>query len=363
MTTISREDSLRKKIEQSSQQITDALPQHVNADKFMSVAMSFIFSGNDLSDKLVNANHNSVVAQLLLAAADGLMVDGRECIIKVYSEQAKYEAGVYGIMKKIRNSGEISTIGSEVVYANDDYDHWTDEKGEHFKHRKARIDRGGVRLTYAYAIAKDGGFTFEEIEESDMENIKACSKGKFSPWHGKFENEMRRKSAIKRLSKRLPMSTDAEIVLRRDDDLYTFNDDVAIGEEPKSNGGSRLKDAMGIEPDKPAEPDAIPPQEPEPDLGPPPEEAVEEPTGPTVKGKIEDIKVQEGKKKDGTPWRRCGVRLGEKWYGTFSKTHYEILSKACDASADVCIEYSVDGKYLCIESVSVVSIVGAEQLP
>jgi recombination protein RecT len=52
-------------------------------------------------------------------------------------------------------------------------------------------------------------------------DIKNVSRSKDSgPWSGDFQGEMWRKSAIRRLSKRLPMSTDLEQTIRADDEIF-----------------------------------------------------------------------------------------------------------------------------------------------
>jgi len=57
---------------------------------------------------------------------------------------------------------------------------------------------------------------------NQVEQIKKVSRSKDNgPW-GSFPEEMMKKTAIRRLSKRLPMSTDLEMVIKRDDELYDF---------------------------------------------------------------------------------------------------------------------------------------------
>src|SRR3990167_7465795 len=98
-------------------------------------------------------------------AGDGLLPDGREAALVPFKDDCKYLPMVAGICKRARNSGEIVDIDALTVYANDTYKAWTDETGAHFKHVKARGDRGEVVLTYGYARVRDGGFYFEEVEK------------------------------------------------------------------------------------------------------------------------------------------------------------------------------------------------------
>lgn len=152
---------------------------------------------------------------------------------------------VKGLCKQARNSGEIKFIDAINVYENDTYSYWVDDDGPHFKFEAARKDRGGPILTFAYAKTKDGGLYFEEILEEEMNKIAAMSKADDSPWKGPFRNEMKRKSAIRRLAKyRLPSSTDLDEVIRRDDDLYEFDKPTETETDKPKSQTPRLNDII-----------------------------------------------------------------------------------------------------------------------
>lgn len=199
------------------------LPKHIQPERFLAVAQMAVVN----SASLVQCDRNSLYSEIVKCAQDGLYPDGREAAIVPFKGKAKYMPMVAGICKKARNSGEISVIDSQVVYENDTYEFWTDEKGPHFKHVKARGDRGKPWMTYAYAIGKDGGVFFEEIDEEQMKAIEAKSNANDSPWKGPFKDEMRRKSALRRLGKyRLPSSSDLDFTFKQDDDFYDTEDDA-----------------------------------------------------------------------------------------------------------------------------------------
>jgi len=378
--TITQGQALEQFVRQALPAIQQVLPQHINAEKFIETAIGFLFRGGSVTEKIVKCDRNSVVSALVAAAGDGLLVDGREATILPYGAEAKYSPGVVGIMKKVRNSGEVSVIGSEVVHEKDEYDRWTDENGEHFRHRPARGNRGDVILTYAYARLKDGGMVFEEIDEGGIEDIAACSRGgAASPWQGKFRDEMRRKSVIRRLSKRLPMSSDADVVIRRDDDLYDMTHAVAVADDVPTvaKSGSRLAQAMGLvpaagsdpTPPEPAGPTAATPKPPSKAAAPKPPSKAAAPKPPSkapvapaesikppaesVDGLIEEFQVAEGTKKDGTPWSKVGIKIGNLWYSSFSDSHREALAAALDAHQEVRISWRMDGKYRNIQTVDV----------
>ena len=83
------------------------------------------------------------------------------------------------------------------------------------------------------------------MTKEDVEKIKQVSRGKNGPWSGPFAYEMWKKSAIRRLSKRLPMSTDLEHTIKADDNLYDLDGNEGSENAPeKTKGPSNLKAAM-----------------------------------------------------------------------------------------------------------------------
>lgn len=215
---------IRREVTGMESQFKAALPAHVPPERFIRIAMTAISTRKDL----LNCRKEDVYAELMKCAQDGLVPDGREATVVVYNVKGtptpKYMPMVGGICKKARNSGDIKTMNAHVVYENDNYRSWADETGEHFIFERAEGDRGKVRLTFAFALTKDGGLFFEEVSEAQMDAIERCSRGKDGPWKGDFKDEMRRKSALRRLAKyRLPSSTDLDDLIRRDDDMYTFD--------------------------------------------------------------------------------------------------------------------------------------------
>lgn len=223
-------DEVRSALTKMQSQFASVLPSHITAERFVRVAMTAI----QMNPYLLNLNRQSLYSACMLAAQDGLLPDGREGAILPYRDAVKWSPMVGGICKKARNSGEILTLDAQVVYSKDEYDSWTDETGPHFKHRRARGDRGEPITTYAYAVTKDNACFFEEIDEEQMAEIEKASPAKNSPWKGSFRDEMKRKSAIRRLAKyRLPASTDLEEIIRRDDDMYELGPNDAPS-EPQS---------------------------------------------------------------------------------------------------------------------------------
>lgn len=213
-----------------------ALPAHISVEKFQRVAITAISQNADV----LKGDKRTLFAACMKAAQDGLLPDGREAALTTFGSTVTYMPMVAGILKKVRNSGAVSTIHSAVVYERDRFRYWVDSEGQHLEHEPVLFgERGKALGAYAMAMTKDGDLYIEPLSMADIEKIRSVSRAKDNgPWKTWWE-EMAKKSAIRRLSKKLPMSTDRDDELRRvierDDELYDLNgpqEPAAAGDAP-----------------------------------------------------------------------------------------------------------------------------------
>lgn len=203
-----------------------ALPPQVDVEKFRRVALTAI----ERNPELVNADRASLYLAIKSCAQDGLLPDNREAALVIIGGKAVYFPMIGGVLKKVRNSGELASITSQVVHKNDKFRYWVDSDGEHIEHEPLVFgDRGDTLGVYALAKTKDGAVYIETMDKTQVMAVRSVAKSK-NVWDGPFGEEMWRKSAIRRLSKRLPMSTDLERVIQRDDELYDLNKKPAEAE-------------------------------------------------------------------------------------------------------------------------------------
>jgi recombination protein RecT len=216
-------DALKKDLQAMQPQFKMALPSHIPVEKFLRVAQTAI----QTNPNLVTATRHSLFSACMKLAQQGLLPDGKEAAIVTFKNKqgeniAQDMPMVAGILKKVRNSGELASITSQLVYEKDTFKYWVDADGEHLNHEPNLFgERGKVIGVYALAKTKDGAVYIEVMTADQVKAIKNASRSKDSgPWAGAFEHEMWKKSAIRRLSKRLPMSTDLEVTVTADDNLY-----------------------------------------------------------------------------------------------------------------------------------------------
>lgn len=219
-------DALKQQVEAMRSQFKIALPKHVSLDRFMRTIFTAIQNNPDLAQ----ADKASFLSACMKSAAAGLEPDGKSAVLLSFKNNktgvvtVTYIPMLSGILKLVRQSGELESITSQVVYSNDRFRYFVDSSGEHIEHEPNLFaDRGAMIGAYALAKTKDGGLYVEVMTNEQIQAVKNTSRSKdFGPWAGPFASEMIRKTVLKRLSKRLPMSTDVDDVIHADDDLYDF---------------------------------------------------------------------------------------------------------------------------------------------
>ncbi len=204
----------KHQIEQRAVQLKAALPSHIPVERFMRVVMTAVANNPGL---LTKVDRNSLVIAVTRAAQDGLLPDGREGAIVEFGGKAQWMTMIAGLRKKARNSGEIATWETQVVYANDAFEFQLGDD-PFIRHTPALGERGKPIGAYSIATLKTGEKSREWMSIAEIEKVRSASRAKGAgPWTQWWE-EMARKSVARRHSKVLPMSTDLEELFHRDDD-------------------------------------------------------------------------------------------------------------------------------------------------
>lgn len=200
-------------LQQYEPQLRSALPSHIPLDRFKRTFITAINTNPDLA----RLERRSLFTALVKCAQDGLLPDGREAALVAFGGKATYLPMVAGVIKRMRNSGDLAAISAHVVYTNDLF---TFELGdeERIKHVPATGDRGKPIGAYAIAKLKSGETQREFMSFEQIEAVRKVSRASGNgPWVTWWD-QMARKSVVKRLAKYLPMSADLQDLIQRDDD-------------------------------------------------------------------------------------------------------------------------------------------------
>ena len=264
----------KNEVQQQEAELRKMLPPSIPSDKFVRTVQTAITLNPDLAE----ADKNSVLTACMKAASDGLVLDGREAALTIYNVKqkdgtwkkvAQYIPMVAGIIKRVRNSGEVARLNAFVVYKNDLF-HVSYGLEMSLKHEPNFADPGEPLGAYAVCLFKDGQTDFEFMSLQQIEGVRERSKSKDSgPWKTDW-SEMARKTAIRRLSKRLPVDSDMSRVVERIDEDYDLKptdradtphdaDGVVIenGASDRPPAKARGSAAAKLNP-KPKEPEAAP---------------------------------------------------------------------------------------------------------
>ncbi len=260
---------LSTQLEQRAIEFRKVLPAHITPEKLQRTILTAV-QGNPA---LLEASRQSFIMAAMKCAQDGLLPDGREAALVEFKTSVKEGSNwvqkrlvqfmpmVYGLRKKILQSGEISAIEVGIVYAAEV------AKGTFLyevglepplRHRPS-LDLTAEETTddqivaaYSIATMKDGTRSFELMRRFEIDRVREASqtgatkdrKGQTrqpkGPWVDWFP-EMAKKTVMRRHAKTLPMSGDILDVEARDEAAYATSAVSVLGsareEEPMAITG------------------------------------------------------------------------------------------------------------------------------
>ena len=203
-------------VESQHDQIATALPAGVNVDRVVRMVRTVVST----SDIIQKCTPRSVLGSVITMAQLGLEPGVTAHLVPFYDSRnkvwnAQMIADYRGLMQLARRSGHISRITARVVREGDAFEY---EEGAEPRlvHRPILGNPGQPIAVYAVAKWRDSGDTqFEVLPWSEVEKVRGQSLAKikkdyarqYSPWVTS-EDEMARKTAIRRLCKYLPSSTE-----------------------------------------------------------------------------------------------------------------------------------------------------------
>lgn len=193
-------------------EIKRALPSVITPERFTRIALSALST----NPKLAECTPMSFIGSMMTAAQLGLEPNtpmGQAYLIprwngKTRSQECQFQIGYKGLIELAYRSGSLSVIQAHVVRENDDF-HFSFGLEPELSHVPAMKDRGSPTHVYALFRTKDGGFgydvmSWDEVIEHGKTYSKTFANG---PWQTNPE-EMAKKTALKRVLKYAPMSSD-----------------------------------------------------------------------------------------------------------------------------------------------------------
>jgi len=238
----------------------DMLPQTIPYAAFKNAAIVAVTD----NPSILSCDRGSVFKAVRTLAAAGLVPDGREAAIVPFKGTAQAMPMVAGLIKVARNSGKIISLWSEVVYEGEEFRVWIEDGERKFEHNYDPLERGGeIRGAYAVAKLKDGSVDMEPMSRKEIEKRRKASSnqkgdnptGIWAQWYG----EMARKTVIRALCKRLPMSTEDIDRMMVEQDPVPMKDVTPERDKPTRTLAQRLQEPE--EPEGPIDGEVMPEQD------------------------------------------------------------------------------------------------------
>lgn len=197
------------------------------------------------SPGLQKCTPQSIYLALIACAQVGLEPGGvmQHAFIIPYGKEATFQLGYRGVIELANRSPLIARVGMNLVYEAEiddiDIDLGSDA---HVVHRPVFRERGALAGAYAFAKYTTGEIDVEWCDLADLKKIRDA--GQNGPAWKTWEDQMYRKAPMKRLAKRLPLSSEAARAFRLDSQaeggdraayIETLEDSGVIVEDDDSN--------------------------------------------------------------------------------------------------------------------------------
>lgn len=221
------------------------------------------------SPKILECSRESILAALMDAAElkirpGGMM--GRGYLIPRMNKNTRvlectFDPGWRGLIDIMRRSGDMRNIEAHVVRLGDRIElvQGTEPKLIHVPILNSDAKDRPIIGAYAIAWFKGGdqSYQLEYLTREDLNKIRNASMAKSGPW-ADWEDEMSRKSAVRRLSKYMPYSSDLEkarkLAAKADDEdgtidveAFEINTDVTVTDDGEvvasGNEAAKLEEA------------------------------------------------------------------------------------------------------------------------
>lgn len=231
-TKLTKSMSIAELIKAMEPEIRKALPEVITPERFTRMALSAL----NTTPKLRECTPMSFLAALMNAAQLGLEPNtplGQAYLIPYNNKgvmECQFQIGYKGLIDLSYRNPQMQIISAQAVYENDEFEY---ELGLNPKleHRPTLGDRGEVRLFYGLFKLVNGGYGFEVMSKTAMdEYAKEYSKAfdsSFSPWKSNYIG-MAKKTVIKQALKYAPLKTDFRKALSNDESIKKeLSDDMS----------------------------------------------------------------------------------------------------------------------------------------
>lgn len=255
-------EGFTRELNERGKEIAPLLPSNVTWERFKNTAIA----AAKQDPSILRATPRSLFGALTKAAQDGLLPDGREGFINVYSlkvkrkregsnatfedyeDTATWSPMAYGLRKRARELDDM-IVDAQAVYANDLFKQVQGDTPS-IMHEHPPLGEPRGKLVGAYAIFKKGDVILhrEVMDLDQITTVRGKSRNKDGMMWTDFPEEGARKTVVRRGFKTLPVSENLDRIIRRVDEEFDFGDRPTLegaSNAPRSVPTSTTKSLAG----------------------------------------------------------------------------------------------------------------------
>lgn len=226
-------------LDRRTNQLRTLLPKDSDVQKFKQTALLAVAQ----NPALRGCDLTSLILSFLYCAKRGLEPGQPDGVALVpYKGKVQPIVQFRGLIKLATEHGAVDRVDAYVVYENDTFDYYIDNGVEKLLHRPVALNKPRGEVFGAYAVFFLPGQTMPKYEVMRLEDINkvrdSSPAAKDGPWV-KWEDEMRKKTAIRRGFKTIPLAAKVRDAIEDDTKL-----EMGVGVEDVLDGLA-LEDGAG----------------------------------------------------------------------------------------------------------------------
>lgn len=195
---------LQRLMEANRDRLNQMLPKHLTPERLLNVTMAAV----KRTPKLQQCSVQSIITAMVQCGQMGLEPETglQQAYLVPFGQECVLIVGYRGLLQLVRNAEELAGVEAHVVYERDEFE-VSYGLNPVFKHRpNLTSERGKPVATWCCFSQKDGHKDFTVMAEFEIQRIKSRSRAANNgPWVTD-EDEMRKKTVLRRGAKLQPAS-------------------------------------------------------------------------------------------------------------------------------------------------------------
>ena len=218
--------------------VEDALPRDFNKTRFVQNALALLNDNDTLVEYNKAYGSKNILAGLVKGAFLNLDFYSNEAYLVPYGKKLQFMPSYRGCVKLLQKYSirPIKDIYAKVVRQGDEFEEKIVDGQPTIDFKPLPFNDGDIIGAFAVCQFQDGGMQYDVMSRKALDQTRSASRSKNSPaW--KFEEEMYKKTVIRRLAKHVQIDFDSP------EQLKYFNEEAQI-EVPNQNKSASMNELL-----------------------------------------------------------------------------------------------------------------------